>query len=108
VGNLSWTVRSEELAMHFSSFGTLVSCDVLMETNGRSKGCAIVVMASVEEAQNAVNALHGKDIGGRNIFLREDRETENFVQAVGEPGSSVYVGNLSWVTKWQEVCILTQ
>jgi RNA recognition motif-containing protein len=75
-----------------------------MEINGRSKGCAIVVMNTVEEAQSAVNALHGKDMQGRTVFLREDREKENFTATgVGEPGSSVYVGNLSWVTKWQEL-----
>jgi len=54
--------------------GGVEFADVLIDYNGRSKGCGIVEFASNEEAKRAVKELQGFDFDGREIFLREDRE----------------------------------
>jgi RNA recognition motif-containing protein len=41
---------------------------------GRSKGCAIVEFASVEDAQRAIQELNDTSLMNRMIFVREDRE----------------------------------
>ena len=43
-------------------------------SDGRSKGCGIVEFADAASARRAIDELSGTDLGGRNIFVREDRE----------------------------------
>ena len=40
-------------------------------STGRSKGFAFVEMSSNEEAQAAMSALDGQDVGGRSIKVNE-------------------------------------
>lgn len=97
VGNLSWQVNWQMLKDHFKQCGNVVRADVLEEAGGRSKGCGIVEYNSVQEAQHAIDALNDTELDGRMIHVREDRES------VSAPGCSVYVGNLSWQVKWQDL-----
>jgi hypothetical protein len=41
---------------------------------GRSKGCGIVEMSTIDEAARAVEMLSDTNLDGRNILIREDRE----------------------------------
>jgi len=41
---------------------------------GRSKGCAIVEYASIEDAQRAIQELNDTSLMNRMVFVREDRE----------------------------------
>jgi RNA recognition motif-containing protein len=45
-----------------------------MGNDGRSRGCGIVELATVEEAMSAIGGLHDTELMGRKIFVREDRE----------------------------------
>ena len=76
VGNLSWETSWQDLKDHFRAAGEVTHADVMMEHDGRSKGCAIVRFASVHDAANAIRALHDSELQGRKIFVREDREAE--------------------------------
>jgi hypothetical protein len=42
--------------------------------DGRSKGCGIVEFADAAGARRAMAELSDTELGGRNIFVREDRE----------------------------------
>lgn len=103
VGNLSWNIRWQELKEYMKRAGNVIKADVMEEPSGRSKGCGIVTFATMEEAQHAVNTLNNTELDGRLIFLREDKVGEGSGHQTGEPGSSVYVGNLSWQVKWQDL-----
>lgn len=72
VGNVSWDTSNEDLINHLSEAGTVVFADLFRRDDGRSKGCAIVEYASVEDANNALETLHESELDGRTIFLRED------------------------------------
>lgn len=91
-----------------------------MGNDGRSRGCGIVELATVEEAMSAIGGLHDTELMGRKIFVREDREdgsnnshaknnnTNNMSYRGGGGtvpvvGRSVYVGNLSYETAWQDL-----
>lgn len=69
VGNLPYSVRSNDLRQMFSSFGTVVDAVVMMEpgSRDRSKGFGFVTMNSAEEAEKAVAAMNGKEVEGRAI-----------------------------------------
>jgi len=77
VGNLSYSVRDDDLQQHFSAFGQVQSAKVMMERDtGRSKGFGFVEMSSAEEAQAAIQALHGKNMGGRDLTVNIARPME--------------------------------
>ena len=72
VGNLSFRTTSEELREAFASVGTVESASVIEDREtGRSRGFAVVEMATPEEAAAAIEAFNGKDFGGRNLTVNE-------------------------------------
>ena len=77
VGNLPYSVRDNDLQTHFAPYGTVASAKVMMERDtGRSKGFGFVEMGSDAEAQAAIAAVHGKDMGGRALVVNEARPME--------------------------------
>jgi cold-inducible RNA-binding protein len=72
VGNLPFSTSSEDLEQLFSEVGTCESAKVVTDRDtGRSRGFGFVEMASDEQAKAAVEALNGRDIGGRQINVDE-------------------------------------
>ena len=77
VGNLSYSVRDDDLQQEFSAYGNVQSAKVMMERDtGRSKGFGFVEMSSPAEAQAAIEGLHGKDFGGRDLTVNIARPME--------------------------------
>ncbi|MBT0570334.1 RNA-binding protein [Curvibacter sp. CHRR-16] len=77
VGNLPYSFRDNDLQQAFAPHGTVTSAKVMMERDtGRSKGFGFVEMASDAEAQTAINAMHGQQIGGRGLVVNEARPME--------------------------------
>jgi RNA recognition motif-containing protein len=78
VGNLGYDVSSSDLEQLFASHGTVESAEVIADRmTGRSKGFGFVEMGSEQEAQAAINALNGKDHGGRALTVNEAKPREN-------------------------------
>lgn len=74
IGNLPFTANGSSLSESFSQCGTVVSATVITDRDtGRSKGFGFVEMSTDEEAQNAIQAFHGQNFGGRNITVNEAR-----------------------------------
>jgi RNA recognition motif-containing protein len=77
VGNLSYSVRDDDLQQQFSAFGQVQSAKVMMERDtGRSKGFGFVEMGSAQEAQAAIEGMHGKNMGGRDLTVTIARPME--------------------------------
>jgi RNA recognition motif-containing protein len=77
VGNLSYSVRDDDLQQQFSSFGQVQSAKVMMERDtGRSKGFGFVEMSSSSEAEAAIQGLHGRNMGGRDLTVNIARPME--------------------------------
>jgi len=74
VGNLSYGTEWQDLKDVMREAGEVEYVDLFVGSDGRSKGCAVVEYSSVKGAKNAVEVLHDKDVDGRPIFVREDRE----------------------------------
>ncbi len=68
VGNLAYSVTSEQLKEFFAEFGEVVEAIVIFDKmSGRSKGFGFVTFATDEEAKKALEASDGKEMSGRNL-----------------------------------------
>jgi cold-inducible RNA-binding protein len=77
VGNLPYTTTDEDLKTMFAEHGTVESVAVISDREtGRSKGFGFVEMSTPEEAKAAIEALNGKDFGGRDLVVNEARPKE--------------------------------
>jgi RNA recognition motif-containing protein len=78
VGNLSYDVTDSALTQLFTEHGTVQSAQVIMDRDtGRSKGFGFVEMSSDQEAQNAIQALNGQQVGGRALTVNEAKPRED-------------------------------
>jgi RNA recognition motif-containing protein len=78
VGNLSFDVTDGALEQLFAGHGTVQSAQVIMDRDtGRSKGFGFVEMSTDQEAQNAIQALNGQQVGGRALTVNEAKPRED-------------------------------
>lgn len=74
VGNLEYTVTSDDLKEAFAQTGTVVDAVVISDKmSGRSRGFGFVEMSSEAEAKAAIEKLNGADLKGRKINVNEAR-----------------------------------
>jgi len=72
VGNLAFSMTSEELGGLFGEHGKVVSAKVITEREtGRSRGFGFVEFDNRTAGENAIRELNGKNIGGRPLVVRE-------------------------------------
>jgi RNA recognition motif-containing protein len=77
VGNLDFKVTENDLQDAFAAHGSVVETNLMMDrATGRPRGFAFVTMSSSEEAQKAIDALNGKDLGGRALTVNLARPRE--------------------------------
>lgn len=77
VSNLPYTLTDEDLQNEFVVFGTVSSARLVKDREtGRSRGFGFVDMPVEAEALTAINALNGKDVGGRPLRVIEARPKE--------------------------------
>ncbi len=73
VGNLPFRTNTEELRDLFAEHGEVQDCVIPVDRDsGRSRGFGFVDMAD-EEARNAITALDGYDMDGRQLRVNEAR-----------------------------------
>jgi len=78
VGNLSFKTTENDLQDAFAAHGTVVEATLMMDRmTGRPRGFGFVTMGSPEEAQKAIDAMHGKPLDGRNLTVNIARPKED-------------------------------
>ena len=78
VGNLSFNTTENELQDAFAAHGTVVEANLMMDRmSGRPRGFAFVTMSTPEEAQKAIDALNGAQLGGRALTVNIARPKED-------------------------------
>ena len=74
VGNLSYDLSEDDLKTAFEEHGEVSSAKIIFDRySGRSKGFGFVEMSSDDEAKAAIEALSGKELGGRTMVVNEAR-----------------------------------
>ncbi len=72
VGNLAYSLKSQDLQEVFNQVGEVVHVKVVTDQEtGRSKGFAFVEMASDDLGAQAIEQLNGKEVGGRALRVTE-------------------------------------
>ena len=72
VGSLPWGVNDDALKAAFEAHGNVVSAKVITDREtGRSRGFGFVEMENETDANNAIQALNGSELNGRNIIVSE-------------------------------------
>ena len=74
VGNLSFQTTESELQALFEQFGEISRVQIMTDRDtGRSRGFGFVEMADDDAAAKAIEALNGKELGGRALNVNEAR-----------------------------------
>ncbi len=82
VGNLAFSTTEEELRELFETHGPIESVSVITDREtGRARGFAFVEFEEASGAEAAMQALDGRDVGGRTIRVNEAHERRG-----GRPG----------------------
>ena len=72
VGNLPFTASDDEVRTMFSAHGTVESVNLITDREtGRPRGFGFVEMS--DGADDAIQALHQTDMGGRTLNVNEAR-----------------------------------
>ena len=72
VGGLPYSVTEQQLTETFGAHGTVASAKIIADKfTGQSRGFGFVEMSSDAEAQAAITARRGSDMGGRTLTVNE-------------------------------------
>ena len=108
VKNLDEGVDEAELTGMFAEHGPVISCVIMRDDNGTSKGFGFVNMEEPEDANNAVETINGKEVNGKEVYvgraqkkaereamLRQKFESLRQERIAKYAGLNLYVKNLS-------------
>jgi RNA recognition motif-containing protein len=77
VGNLSFNTTENDLQDAFAAFGTVTEANLMMDRmTGRPRGFGFITMSSADEAQKAIDGMHGQDLGGRALTVNVAKPRE--------------------------------
>ncbi len=85
VGNLPHSTTESELRGLFEAHGAVERVSIVMDREtGRSRGFAFVEMTNAGEADKAVAALNGTDLGGRALKINEAKPKSSAPRGGGQ------------------------
>lgn len=77
VGNLSFNIGDNDLQDLFATIGPVREAMVMQDrVTARSRGFGFVSMETPQDAQRAIEELHGKEVDGRALTVNEARPRE--------------------------------
>lgn len=80
VGNLSYRTMETELRKAFEQYGEVSRVNIPSDREtGKPRGFGFVEMPTRNEAQTAIDALNGIELGGRMLTVNEARPRANAV-----------------------------
>ena len=72
IRNLARSITEEELKILFGEYGTVQSCDLVLDkVTAESKGFAFVEMPKIKEASAAIKTLNGKIVANKIIRVKK-------------------------------------
>ena len=93
VGNLSFETTENDLQDLFEQHGTVNEVHLTMDRmTGKSRGFAFVTMNDDAQANAAMSAMNGREVGGRTLTVNEARPREERPRSAGG-GKRSFGGN---------------
>jgi RNA recognition motif-containing protein len=87
VGGLPYSATEEDLENLFSSQGAVKDATIITDRyTGQAKGFGFVEMEDDAEAEKAINALNGTQMGGRTLTVNEAKPREERPRSGGGGG----------------------
>jgi len=78
VGNLSFSATEDAVRTVFEPFGAVDRVSIITDREtGKSRGFAFVEMPNDAEAERAIQALNGHEMGGRRLNVNEARPRDD-------------------------------
>ncbi|CAK7305662.1 Heterogeneous nuclear ribonucleoprotein M [Vulpes lagopus] len=80
--------------------------ELLMDAEGKSRGCAVVEFKMEESMKKAAEVLNKHSLTGRPLKVKEDPDGEHArraMQKAGRLGSTVFVANLDYKVGWKKL-----
>jgi cold-inducible RNA-binding protein len=94
VGNLSFGTTEQDIRSLFEAHGSVDRVNIVTDRDtGQPRGFAFVEMANDAEGDRAIDALNGKEVGGRALNVNEARpKSEGGGRGFGGGGGRGYAG----------------
>jgi RNA recognition motif-containing protein len=87
VGSLPYSISEDELRDLFTPYGSVASVRIITDKfTGQSKGFGFVEMENPEDAQKAVQAVNGMQVGGRTLIVNDARPEQRRERSFGGNG----------------------
>ncbi|CAL4926600.1 unnamed protein product [Urochloa decumbens] len=72
VGGLAWATNTDSLQQAFAPYGDVLDSKVITDREtGRSRGFGFVTFSSEQSMLDAIEAMNGKELDGRNITVNQ-------------------------------------
>jgi len=94
IKNLDAAIGHKELYDHFSEYGSILSCKVVLNETGQSKGYGFVHYESEKAAQAAIEKVNNTKINGKEVYVGLFISRKQRVQAIEQSWTNVYVKDL--------------
>ena len=93
VGSLPYSTTEDQLEELFKVHGQVDEVYIVTDKySGQAKGFAFVQMTNDDEAQKAIDAINGVELGGRTLVVNEARERERTTGGGGDSGGGSHGG----------------
>jgi len=73
IQGIPWAYTDEDLQPLFEGVGEITLAEVQIGKDGRSRGYGTVGFKTTEEAQAAIEKVHGTELEGRTLTVKLDR-----------------------------------
>eukprot|EP00929_Paragymnodinium_shiwhaense_P029196 TRINITY_DN16791_c0_g1_i1.p1 TRINITY_DN16791_c0_g1~~TRINITY_DN16791_c0_g1_i1.p1 ORF type:complete len:339 (+),score=80.68 TRINITY_DN16791_c0_g1_i1:107-1123(+) len=80
----SWS--DDIFRQHFEHFGTILSCKVQTDPDGRPRGFGFCSFSAPDAAQAAISAMHGFPVDGKHLKVQLKKTDEEAIQAMQPTG----------------------
>lgn len=96
IKNLDKSIDNKALYDTFSAFGNILSCKIVTDENGGSKGYGFVHFETEEAAKSAIEKVNGMLLNGKKVFVGRFMNRKERMEILGDKAkkfTNVYIKN---------------
>jgi len=103
IKNLDPSIGHKELYDTFSAFGNILSCKVVLDENGHSKGYGFVHFGTMESADDAIKTVNQKMLKTKKVFVGKFVTKKDRMKQLESSWTNVYVKDLDPLVTSEEL-----